>query len=298
MGVEIGTAHLVSTEEAMMKGEIAREFERAVLSLFGANAQFCSRWFRVPSEPPRMLAAPSEDEPRGSFNAEAYEGAMRTNLLHFAALVMRQSGAAVDPSSFSLPAVDLESIRRQERTTTSDLTLALEEYRTSAARIAQRIESTVARLFNRELGIAAAENYEAHIPNLKSAWTSYGTLSQLQDEVMEIRRYQVAVQIVRLNARHFPAARCANLIDDLETRALTKIEVIISNYSEVPATVSFDSDMPMTIGGQLAPMAPSRSDRIGIFLSRIDVLMARTLGQLAWFTLAACPIPDTQASAR
>lgn len=55
-----------------------------------------------------------------------------------------------------------------------------------------------------------------------------------------MRRYEFAVQIVRANAKVIPAATCANLIDDLETRALTEIQNVITKIGDTPITVQFD----------------------------------------------------------
>jgi hypothetical protein len=204
--------------------------------------------------------------------------------------MVRQSGIRVNPASFCVPADDVETIRQQESITTRNLNLALEQNRRTAAHIARRMESSMARLLNGDWGLAVPASRSTEIPNLRAAWRCYGALSNLQGEVMDIRRYRFAVQIVRENARVFPAAVSANLIDDLESRALVEIDKILGKTSGIPATVQFDPRVPTTVDGQLKSASDSRSERIQTFLARVDVLAARTLGQLAWFTVSSCPM--------
>jgi len=206
---------------------------------------------------------------------------------------VKQAGVAVNPAVFQLPAADLETIRRQESITSYNMGLALEHNRESSKGIARRIESTVAQLLNGNLGAAVPSSRTMEIPNLKTAWDSYGALSQFQHEVSEVRRYNFAMHIVRENVRLFHAAVYANLIDDIETRAIAEIGKILWHAGNLSTTVTFDTTQPMTIGGQLSSPSESRSDRIQTFLARVDVILARTLSYLAWFTLSACPMTET-----
>jgi len=291
--VEDDAVRLVPALEAIANAEAEREYEAAVQQLFSATSGFCSRWFRLPAETPRLLDEEENQNLADScFDVRAYDQSVQTNMLHFAALIIRQSGIPVNPTSFRLPAADLETIRHEESVTTRNLNQAMEERRESATHIAHRIESTVARLLNGELGVAIPASRCTEIPDLKAAWISYGVLAQMQDEVMEVRRHYFAVQIVRENAGLFPAAVCANLIDDLETQAVSEIDRIVGRTVELHATVTFDPKLPLTIGGQLDAPGHSRTERIQSFLARIDVLLARLLGQLCWFTVAACPINE------
>jgi hypothetical protein len=291
-----GAARLVPVKEAIANVEAARGYEGAVHALFRTTPEFCSRWFRLSLDAPRVTNEVGESEQtEGSFDANAYDSAVRTNLLHFAALIVRQSGVAVNPASFRLPAADIETIRQQEAINRLNLNLALEHNRKAAGHIAQRIESAVARLLKGDLGLAVATSHSTEIPNLRAAWGAYGVLSHLQDEVMEIRRFHFAVQIVRENARFFPTAVCANLIENLESRALSEIDKILEKTEELQTTVSFDPRLPPTVGAQLDSPIDARSERIQTFLTRVDVLAARTLGQLAWFTVSACPLAEPSA---
>jgi Zn-dependent protease with chaperone function len=297
MEVKNDAVRLVPVQEAIANARAEREYENAVRTLFNTTPQFCARWFRLPTGEPQLLeTSGTESGETPSFDASAYDAALHTNLLHFAALIVRRSGIAVNPKSFQLAAGDFETIQRTESISTRNMDLALEEYRRSSAHIARRIESTMAQLLNHDLAVAISPDRCTDIPDLRSAWKCYGALSQFQGEVMEVRMYGFAVQIVRENARLFPAALCANLIDDLETQALSEIDKILSKTGNIPTTVQFDSASPMTVSGQLVAHAKSRPERIQLFLSRIEVVLARTLGQLAWLTLAACRVPDSNPS--
>ena len=136
-----------------------------------------------------------------------------------------------------------------------------EEHRQSARPIASRIESSVARLLTGHMGFVMPEHQSTAISDLKAAWHSYGVLSHRQDDVMEIRRYQFTLQIVRENARLFPAAICANLIEDLESRGCAEIDSILATTAEIPTTVNFDPSLPLTVAAQLRPRNDSRSAR-------------------------------------
>jgi hypothetical protein len=127
------------------------------------------------------------------------------------------------------------------------------------------------------------------IPDLDAAWRCYGALSQSYDEVMEIRRHSAAAQIVRQNAKVFPAAISANLLDDLEQRALAVIGRLAARTSGIPAAVILDPAAAPTLAAQLTAVQGSRAERMQGLLARTEIIAARSLSQLAWFTLNACP---------
>jgi hypothetical protein len=288
----------VPAHEAIEDAQTQREEEGAVHTLFKTTPLFCSRWFRLPPDEPRRLEdSTKDDQLEPSFDANAYDVAVQTNLLHFAALVIRQSGVAVNPASFRLTAGDFETVRQHESATTRNLSLALDEYRRSAAPIANRVESTIARLLNGEFGIAVSAARSRKIPDIRVAWKSYGALCQFQDTVAEVRRLQVAMGVVRENARHFPAAACANLIVDLQTRASSEIERTVIALAGVPTTVQFDPALSSTIGPQLRGRGVTPDEDIRTFLGRADAMLARTLGQLAWATVSACPSIECEITA-
>jgi Zn-dependent protease with chaperone function len=300
MEVKDGAARLVPGREALANAESQREYEGAVQAFFKTTPLFCARWFRLPHAEPRLglVEEPKEaaEGEEASFDAAAYDTALHTNLLHFAAVVVKQAGVAVNPMVFQLPAADLETIRRQESITSYNMGLALQHNRRSSKSIADRIEATVAQLLNGDLGVAVPSSRATEIPNLKTAWDSYGALSQFQPEVNEIRRCNFALQVVRENTRLFHAGIFANLIEDIESKAMSEIGKILSQVGNVSTTVTFDPTLPMTIGGQLNAASESRPERIQTFLARVDVLLARTLGHLAWFTLVACPMTKANAA--
>jgi len=287
---------LVPVSEAIVNAQAERDYNVAVQKLFGSTPLFCSRWFRLPISEPHIDAhwqgEPEQDAP--SLDAAAYDSAVQTNLLHFAALIVAQAGVRVNPQSFRLPDADLETIRNQESTTTDNLNLANEQKREATRHIASRIESTIAQLMSGEMGVAIPLNREAIIPDIRAAWQSYGVLSNLEDEIMEIRHYSFALQIVRENAKLFPAAACANLIEDLETRALSTIDHVLAKCAVTPTTVQFDPRLPATVRCQLESECESRSERIQLFLARVEVIAARTLGQLAWLTVSATQIRKSE----
>ena len=102
----------------------------------------------------------------------------------------------------------------------------------------------------------------------------------------------VAARIVRQNARFFPTATCANLLENLEQGALSKIDQIATRSSDTPSAISFDHGLPPTVGAQLRVTDGSATDPIEAFVSRFEALSTRALAQLAWFTVKACPIPE------
>lgn len=142
------------------------------------------------------------------------------------------------------------------------------------------------------MGIPVQENRQIPIPDLDASWRSYGNLSLCQPEILEIRRRICAARIVRQNARFFSAAACANLLEDLEQEALSKIDQIANRCSDTPSAISFDDRLPATVSAQLRVTDGSATERIDAFLSRFEALSTRTLAHLAWFTIKACPLPE------
>jgi Zn-dependent protease with chaperone function len=289
-----GGMRLVPAQEAIANAQAERDYQAAVYQLFRSTPLFCSRWFRLPLDEPCIVHWEEHSEhTERSFDANAYDSAVHTNLLHFAALMVGRCGVRVNPASFQLPAGDLVTIQKQESITTHNLNLVHEHNRKLTEYLAQRIESSVAGLLAGDFGVAIPTSHTAEIPDIRAAWRSYGVLSHMQDEVMEIRRCHFAAQIVRENARLFPAAVCANLIDDLETRAVSNMDKILEETTTIPATIHFDSRLASTVRGQIESISDSRSERIQVFLARVDVVAARTLGQLAWLTVSSCSITET-----
>ena len=294
--LKMESIHLIPISETIANAQAEREYEHAVQTLFGTTSRFCARWFRLPSAEPRVLPDDTTEWCAPKLDAAAYDAALQTNLNHFAALVMRQSGIAVNPASFNLPAGDFDTVQRLESTTSRNMNLAFEENRRATARLAARIEGTLARILNQELALAISVDRCSSIPDFHSAWRCYSALSQWQDEIADVRGYDFALRVIRANARVIPAAICANLIEDLENRSLEQIQNIIAKVAETPTTVQLDPKCPSTISGQLECRERSHTDRIEEFLFRSDVILSRALGQLAWTTLAACPIPRQEPS--
>jgi hypothetical protein len=295
-GLDGSMPRLVPADEAIADSQADREYQNAALRLFQANPQFCSRWFRLQAAEPRVLAETKNlGDVQPEFDNVSYDSAVRTSLLHFAALVLAQVGTKVNPSSFQVPAGDLSTIRREEAASGKYLTEMLDQYRQTAIGIATRIESTVSRLLNGEFGLALPAHRNLPLPDLRAAWSSYSVLSQLQDEIMEVRCHHFALQIVRENARLIHVAACVNLIDQLETVALSHIEHAVALTCETPAAIIFNPALALTVGAQIAPHDSSRTDRIRSFLSRVDLMSSRALSELAWFTVTACPVTEDQA---
>jgi Zn-dependent protease with chaperone function len=297
-GLEGSIPLLVPADEAIADAQADREYENAALHLFRATPQFCSRWFRLEATEPREIEEAKDlGGAQPEFDADSYDSAVRTSLLHFAALILAQAGTKVNPSSFQVPAADLSTIRREETASGRYLTEMLDQYRQTANGIAKRIESTVARLLSGEFGLAIPADRNLSLPDLRAAWSSYSVLSQLQDEIMEVRCHNFALQIVRENARLIHAGACANLIDELETLALSRIEQAVARTREIPAAITFDPALASTVGAQITPNDSLRTDQIRSFLSRVDMMSTRALSELAWFTLTACPLTEDQAQA-
>lgn len=222
------------------------------------------------------------------------EQALEMNLLHFAALTVVGSGVRVKPESFRLNQSDLASIREESALSTHNLDELTDQYNRSCKGIADRIETTTARLLRGDLAVNAG--CQIPVPDLKASWCTYGTISACQPDVIQIRQLLCAVRIVRQNARLFAAATCASILQDLETGALSAIDRIIARGAEVPSAVSFDDHAAATVGSQLTVTAGSATERIEAFLSRFEALSSRSLAHLAWFTINACRTTEQEPS--
>jgi hypothetical protein len=290
----IASAQFVSTIDLIVNAEAAREFEGAAQQLFHVPVEFCSRWFVLPASEPRELESQSAEPTdfRPELEIASYDLAVETSLLQFSALAIKQAGVAVKAASFRLAAADLAGIRAQEELSACRLKDMVDALNQRARFLAGRIETTTARLLSGALGVAIQQDRPLPIPDLDAAWRCYGTLSQSYDDMMEIRRHFHAAQIVRNNARVFPAAISANLLDELEEHALAAIGRIAARASGIPASVIPDPAAAQTLAAQLTAVQGSRAERIHGFLARTEIIAARSLSQLAWFTLNACPAPE------
>jgi Zn-dependent protease with chaperone function len=289
-----GTAQLVPAAEALVNTQAVREHERAVWQLFNSPPEFCCRWFELPPGEPREheSAGHGAGAPAIELKTAPFESAFDMSMLHFAALTIKQAGRSVKPESFRLNAADLQSIREEESLSTHNLTEAIAEYNQQTKSVAERIETTTARLLKGELGVAVRQDLGLPIPDLVAAWHSYGALSGRRAGLLDIRRRMCALRIVRQNARLFPAADCANLIDRLEAEVLTGMEDIVEGTAAVPASVIFDGRAAATLGAQLTVAKESKTERIETFMARVDTTAARALSHLAWYTVSACPPPQ------
>jgi Zn-dependent protease with chaperone function len=236
-------ARLIPASETILNALANREFENAGTQLFGAPPEFCSRWFQLPSREPRETGLTPETlspAPATEFKTAPFASAFEMNLLHFAALTIKQAGVAVKAESFRLNASDLDSIRREERLSTNNLAELVAHYNNKAKGLADRIEVATARLLKGELGLALRADRRAPVPDLAAAWSSYTALSEFRSAILEIRRWLNAARIVRINARFLGAAACANLLDELEHDAISKMDEIIGRTHEIPASVIFN----------------------------------------------------------
>jgi Zn-dependent protease with chaperone function len=281
LGVDTERALLVPAGDVIANTIAEHNFESAVRELFHAAPEFVSRWFRLPAAGPRQYEPACSDANAFDLEVEtgAFTAAFETSALHFAALVIAQTGTKINPASFRLPDADVATVRRGEAASARDLRDMLDEYRQSTKFLAERIETTTARLL------------KTPVPDLEAAWRCYGALSRCQDDLIEVQRCLAAMQIVRGNAQVFPAAICANLLDDLERNAQARMKRIIDQTAESPAVIVFDPRSPATLGAQL-----TLAEDIQSFLSRAEALSTRALGQLAWFVLSSCEVtPEAQA---
>jgi hypothetical protein len=199
---------------------------------------------------------------------------VETSLLQFSALAIKQAGVAVKAASFRLTAADLAGIRAQEELSACRLKDMVDALNRRAHFLAERIESITARLLSGALGVAIQQDRPLPIPDLHAARRCYGTLSQSCDDAMEIRRHFHAAQIVRNNARVFPAAISANLLDELKEHALAPIGRIATRASGIPASVILDPAATQTLAAQLTAVQSSRAERIHGFLMRTEIIAA------------------------
>jgi hypothetical protein len=217
--------------------------------------EFCSRWFVLPASEPRELESQSSESAdfRPELEIASYDLAVETSLLQFSALAIKGAGIAVKAASFRLPSADLAGIRAQEELSACRLKDMVDALNQRARFLAERIETTTARLLSGALGFVIQQDRPLPIPDLDAAWRCYGALSQSYDDTMEIRRHFHAAQIVRNNARVFPAAISANLLDELEEHALAAIGRIAARASGIPASVILDPAAAQTLAAQPAP---------------------------------------------
>jgi hypothetical protein len=259
------------------------------VKLFNAPAEFCTRWFRLPATGPQQhstaLANPAKAPP--TFDTAAYDRAVDTSMLHYAALLIRQVGVGVPAKSFRLFSSDLATIREQESISRRYLQGVLDGYRQSTESLAEQIETTTARLLAGDLAFPAPEGSETSIPDLERAWRSYVELSRHQDTVMEIRGQIFALGMVRASQGSLSESRCGDLFDELWGEAFTRMDEIIAKCATTPVCVIFDPAVAATASAQLIVRGRSKDERIETFVSRFDILSARALSYLAWSTLAA-----------
>lgn len=289
LGIPGDSMHVVSAEESVAESIAAQAFDSATRALFSAPPEFCSRWFRLPSTEPAAPIHGSSTSSHGSvvFDAAAYDYAARMNLNHFAALAIAQCGIKIQAASFQLDVTELAAIRAEEALSSRNLSNMAEEFRLAAQSIGERIAAVVARFESDDLTINLDAHWRGPIPDFKPGYLTYLALSRCQDELMEVRRHVFAMQIVKANARLFPTAVCANLLENLGRQARVQIDRVVERSGSVPSVVVFDPDHPATVGSQLAALADPSHEDMETFLARADVLAARSLGQLAWFTISA-----------
>jgi Zn-dependent protease with chaperone function len=282
--VEDDAAELIPTADVIANVQAQGDYERTAEQVLSAPPAFCARWFRLPSnEPEESPAQPIGDKPE--FDAKVYDAALQTNLLHFAALMIARTGTPLKAEEFRLSDTGLTTIKQEEANSGTKLSVVADRYRAWAGPIAKRMENSTARLLR--LGIGVRTPFPVAPPDPRAAWESYGALSQCQDQIFEIRRYDFAAQIVRANAGLIRAAECANLLSDLEETALAGIDRIVESTQSVATTVNLDPSVATTVGLQLKPRGGSNAERIQSFLWRVDALSARVLSQLGWLTIAA-----------
>ncbi|MGA3236735.1 MAG: M48 family metalloprotease [Bryobacteraceae bacterium] len=255
LGLPVASAQFVSTIDLIVNAEAAREFEGAAQQLFHLPVEFCSRWFVLPASEPRELESQSSESAdfRPELEIASYDLSVETSLLQFSALAIKGAGIAVKAASFRLPSADLAGIRAQEELSACRLKDMVDALNQRARFLAERIETTTARLLSGALGFVIQQDRPLPIPDLDAAWRCYGALSQSYDDTMEIRRHFHAAQIVRNNARVFPAAISANLLDELEEHALAAIGRIAARASGIPASVILDPAAAQTLAAQPAP---------------------------------------------
>ena len=252
----LDSARLVPIEETIAAVKAAQEWDRATRELFHAAPDFCARWFRLPESGIAPSPAQQTDAP---LDAATFDKAVLTSFNHFAAFEIRRTGVAIKPATFELETTDLAEIQ--------------------ACRVAseQRFRGLMASCRNASVGASARI---AAIPQLESVGKCYRTMSGFQDDLIEIRRRIFTAQIVRNNSRLFRAAACANLLEELESTAVSKIEAIVAATTDVATPLVLDIRAAPTVGAQLRMNDLPRTERIASFVSRFDAIAARALGEL------------------
>lgn len=243
-------ATAVASASVVAKAAQADDWRAAIEELFGQRADRCIRWFKLPHQAPvdrkaPPVPAPLTEEDRG------FETAFETSLLHSAALTIVRNGAGVSPSAFRLDASDAETVRRTEAE-------SREALRGEAARLKGLCEPLRARI---ETLAARAGDSE-----IAEAWERYGEVSDFQEELLEIVRLSEERGIIRANAEVFPAATCANLLDDLERLAERRMSPVAARF-----------------GIQLRE--GSAEERVVEFVQRMDGIAVAALGRLASLAL-------------
>ncbi len=269
--------NMTAARDAIARMEEAREGAAAAFAMFGLPVEFCARWFRLDSG--------SELERAGydggaTPKPEEFNAVERRNLLQYAALRIARCGVHVSPASFELSAGDLESITAQEAASRREWDAAQERLRAATRRVHERLRRA---------------KDGCSTPELDSAWTTYETLSRIQAEFDEIRRLRAAEAIVIENAALFPAATCANLLEDLSESAIRSIGRILAEIGETPTSVILDPRRPATLAAQLTAEAEAACEKAGIFLERAAQTASRALGQLC---LTAIQAGETEAASQ
>jgi hypothetical protein len=229
--------------------------------MFGLPVEFCARWFRLDSsgggERMGRGGAPSKPD---EFNALE-----RRNLLHYAALRIAQRAVHIKPESFELPAGDVETIRMQEAASRREWNALQQQLRAATWRVRERL---------RRVRDAVS------ISEFDAAWMTYEILARYQAELDEIRRLRAAEAIVRENTAVFPAAVCANLLEELSESANAGIARILGDIGEIATSVILDPRRPATFAGQLTAEIEAAGEKVSIFLDRAAAIASRALGQL------------------
>jgi hypothetical protein len=194
--------------------------------------------------------APAVDPPSDA-EVGAFDYALETSLLQFAALTLVENGVTVNAQSFRLMRTDVASVRRSMESVTETVTA-------TALSLTQVYEPVKARLET----VAARHWTEA-----EAAWLQYFAFSRVQEELLEIRQLQTAMRIVRENARLIRAATCANLLEALKSRAEKSVASVLEHLE-----IQLHSD--------------SSEERIAEFLERTDSIATRALGKLALLAVA------------
>ena len=272
---------MIPARDAMARMEETREGTAAATAILGLPVEFCARWFRLEPETTGEAAETGAGTPnRGTPKPEDFDALERRNLLQYAALRIARCGVRINPQSFELHSGDLESIRAEEAASRRKWNVLKGQLQASAWRARERLR--------RVRGAASTLEFE-------TAWTTYETLSRYQAEFDEIRHLRAAEAIARENTAVFPAAACANLLEELSDSATAGIGRILADTGEIATSVVLDPRRPATFGGQLIAETEAVGEKVDIFLDRAASMASRALGQLC---AAAVKAGDQEAASQ